>query len=602
MNYAATRQRFNATNEGRSVLPRPRFLSCRIEEEKEKEDEDENRHHPLASGRVALRLLIGLLFCASAWSGFADTLRVTSWHLQPLNAGGAGQTNDSIQQWSATLARLNPDVILLQGVNDWQMCAQLVQALKPAEFNIAICSSFRPAQGQSGGPQQVAILSKPKAYFSWSEAWPGTGENAGQGGFAFAALQAGKTRVGFFCGGFNNGLGPEVQVRPILEQLDAVKRWEANQVQSFVVAASFGSSGKSPVPAAETTVRLLEEAGFVDALMQLPARQRITLAPGPGQPGAATDYLLIEPSVFPNPQIVSAVGSGHYPVTCDLELDLAKATVAWTERARQAELVSQAQAAREQEKRARQDKVAPGEHQAAPEAHSPRSRSLAVRVAEAGPAWLAAMVGIVIALVALVVALAKNRRRPVRAPVLIPENVESAGRPAASFTLVVAPRSATGSGPEPLPRGSDSPPMIQLESSGTQTQSASWQQRALKAEASAERAQAIVRQGVLPHLRRWLKQKLVRKLADDRARLLETQQAATRKVLSVDERLSRIEAQLQQQNRAYERRIEELTCELVAAKEENRELIRARIAQVKAEMETARARLLAQAETPDSEA
>jgi hypothetical protein len=141
--------------------------------------------------------------------------------------------------------------------------------------------------------------------------------------------------------------------------------------------------------------------------------------------------------------------------------------------------------------------------------------------------------------------------------------------------------------------------VIHIEPPDTQTQSAAWQQRALAAEERAERAQAAVRRGVLPHLRRWLRQKMVRKLATDRARLLDTQQAATRKALSVDERLSRIELQLQQQNRAYERRIEGLTCELVAAKEENRELIRARIAQVKLEMEAARARLLAQAEAPE---
>ena len=63
----------------------------------------------------------------------------------------------------------------------------------------------------------------------------------------------------------------------------------------------------------------------------------------------------------------------------------------------------------------------------------------------------------------------------------------------------------------------------------------------------------------------------------------------------MDERLSRIELQLQQQNQTYERRIERLNKELAAAKEESRALIRAQIAAVKAEMQTARARLLAEA-------
>ncbi|HWV99829.1 MAG TPA: endonuclease/exonuclease/phosphatase family protein [Candidatus Acidoferrum sp.] len=533
-----------------------------------------------------MRLSLGLAIATSTLPSLADNLRVTTWNLQSPSAEATGGTNTSIQRWAATLTKLHPDVILLQGVSDWQMCAQLAEALKPAEFNIAICSSFRPAQGQAGGRQQVAILSRQKAYFSWSAAWRTPGDIARQGGFAFAALQAGRLRVGLFCAEFGAGAGLETQVRPLLDELNSVKRWEMNQVQSFVVAATFGDLDKTASTAREKTVRLLEEAGFVDPLLQLPARQRITFIAKAGQPGVTADYLLVEPSIFPSPQIPTTAGWDHNPVTCDLELDSAKAAVAWTERARQAELLSQAQAARSQPPAAAEGSAADGS-------------SLAARFGDTGLVWLVALAGIVLGFVALVVALTKNRKRVPAVPVLIPEHAESAKATGASYTVVVAPRSVTGSSPEAAPRGSASQPVIHIEPPDTQTQSAAWQQRALAAEERAERAQAAVRRGVLPHLRRWLRQKMVRKLATDRARLLDTQQAATRKALSVDERLSRIELQLQRQNRAYERWIEGLTCELVAAKEENRELIRARIAQVKLEMEAARARLLAQAEAPE---
>jgi len=104
-----------------------------------------------------------------------------------------------------------------------------------------------------------------------------------------------------------------------------------------------------------------------------------------------------------------------------------------------------------------------------------------------------------------------------------------------------------------------------------------------------------VRSSVAADLRLWLKQKLLRRLIADRAELLATQQVAATKAMTMEERLARVERQLEQQNDGYLRRIEELTRELLAAKEENRELIRAQIRQVKAEMEAARARLLAQA-------
>lgn len=101
--------------------------------------------------------------------------------------------------------------------------------------------------------------------------------------------------------------------------------------------------------------------------------------------------------------------------------------------------------------------------------------------------------------------------------------------------------------------------------------------------------------GLIRELSAWLKHKLVRKLVADRAQLLEAQRMATHMATTLDDRLARIEAQIQNQNQAYIRRIEELNQELAAAREENRELIRERIAQVKAEMEAARVRVLAEA-------
>ena len=114
------------------------------------------------------------------------------------------------------------------------------------------------------------------------------------------------------------------------------------------------------------------------------------------------------------------------------------------------------------------------------------------------------------------------------------------------------------------------------------------------------REDAEVRQGVIKELSGWLKQKLVRRLMSDRTQLLEAQHLASRMATSLDGRLARIEAQIQQQNQAYSRRIEELNLELAAAREENRELIRERIAQVKAEMEAARARVIAEANLDNS--
>ena len=97
-----------------------------------------------------------------------------------------------------------------------------------------------------------------------------------------------------------------------------------------------------------------------------------------------------------------------------------------------------------------------------------------------------------------------------------------------------------------------------------------------------------MREGVIANLSRWMKEKLVRRLVADRAELLATQQAAALKVLAVDERLSKIEREIRERNQDYEKRIDDLMKELAVAREENRELIRAKISLVKAEMERER--------------
>lgn len=532
----------------------------------------------LPAASVALALLVLLPSC------LADSLRVTTWNLEPPSAA---PTNEARLQEAATaLKQLNPDVILLQQVRDWKMCAQLAQALKPAAYSVQICSAFRDARTSAPSQQQVAILSKTKAYFSWSEAWRTQGEAGLPGGFAFAALQIGSQRVGFFSvqGGAGSASARSpgqrtavaqaqmASVGQLLEQVGSVSNWVANRVQTFVVAATFDTRAADWSAARDNTLRLLEPAGFGDAFFEMPPAERITVAGKAGQLGATADYILAQPAgCAANPRVTSAAVCAHWPVTCEVELDPAK--------------VAAVQAIRAEALRAREARSA---QPAQPAAAVPQPSTINSQLL-----WAAALGGFV-ALGALGWALARRRNRlapPTPGLLTAGEDMPS------SYTVVVGTRSATEGAsartpPQPAPQ-----PIIHIATaSATQTQAEALRRRALAAEQRADRATAVIRSGLIPHLRQWLKQKLVRKLVTDRARLLETQQAATLKALAVEERLTRIEQQIQRQNASYEARIEKLTRELMVAKEESRELIRARISQVKAEMEAARARLMAQSE------
>jgi len=39
--------------------------------------------------------------------------------------------------------RLNPDIILLQEVRDYEACARLGEAIAPETYHVAICSAFK---------------------------------------------------------------------------------------------------------------------------------------------------------------------------------------------------------------------------------------------------------------------------------------------------------------------------------------------------------------------------------------------------------------------------------------------------------------------------
>ena len=87
---------------------------------------------------------------------------------------------------------------------------------------------------------------------------------------------------------------------------------------------------------------------------------------------------------------------------------------------------------------------------------------------------------------------------------------------------------------------------IETEAS-TQTQSQTWPPRAEAGRVTARMPEAV-REGVIANLSRWLKQKVVQRLVSDRAQLLATQEAAALKMLAVDERLAKVEQQIQQRN------------------------------------------------------
>jgi hypothetical protein len=521
--------------------------------------------------RGAWFLLVTLMLSPAS---FADSIRVTTWSLNTGASGAPGTNETRVAEVAATLKKLDPDVILLQGVPDWKTCDQLVLGLKPSNYSVLVCSAFR--NGSRGGlsQNQVAILSKRKAYFSWTEAWLTSGDERAlaSAGFAFAAMQIGSQRLGFYSlelpaatsGRADARLG-ELPAPKLLAHARSVRSWEANQVEAMVLGGGQASGARDSKGGFQPFFSRLAEAGFGEASGESGVRP--------------ADFLLTEPSGWASPQNVGA-RSENSPVTYILDLDPAK--------------IAAARASAREQLSAR----APGKPNPRAAAESETLAPPRVRVPAFSPGLILAIVmsGLIIFLGVAWTCIRWIRRPLPSAPRLLAENCVSS-----SYTVVVGTQSATGQCPPAAGSSSPPQPVIHLEAPGTtNTHAQALQLRPATSEHHREPATEALRAGLIAELSRWLKQRLLRKLIADRLHLVETQRAAALKASAVEDRLARLEHQIQRQNMGYQQRIEDLTRALIAAKEENRDLIRAQIRQVKAEMEAARARVLAEATENDA--
>jgi hypothetical protein len=116
-----------------------------------------------------------------------------------------------------------------------------------------------------------------------------------------------------------------------------------------------------------------------------------------------------------------------------------------------------------------------------------------------------------------------------------------------------------------------------------------WRQRALDAESRAEKAYAMMRENLAPHLAQTLKEAIVQGLASQRSELLAAQQKAALEISELVRRLDDLQAPVQDRLRTYEKRIEDLEKALAAKSEEYRELLKLKIEMTRRQAEAERA-------------
>jgi len=96
----------------------------------------------------ALVAVLVLFVVGSALGQSPAKIRVTTWNLEWFPNGSAGEATPEkqaqrIQAAADVLKELNPDILLLQEVRDYDACARLGEAIQPGAYTVSICSAFR---------------------------------------------------------------------------------------------------------------------------------------------------------------------------------------------------------------------------------------------------------------------------------------------------------------------------------------------------------------------------------------------------------------------------------------------------------------------------
>lgn len=154
------------------------------------------------SARISLATPL-VVVCAPGESPELAKVLVTTWNLEWFPSGSPHDAAPEIQAQrikaaADVLRPINPDIVLLQEVRDYDVCARLGQAISPGVYHVVICSAFKEPFQSGLGKQQVAILSKHQAQAAWSEPWKSMNGVNPPRGLAFAWFKIGHQDIGVY--------------------------------------------------------------------------------------------------------------------------------------------------------------------------------------------------------------------------------------------------------------------------------------------------------------------------------------------------------------------------------------------------------------------
>jgi endonuclease/exonuclease/phosphatase family metal-dependent hydrolase len=270
----------------------------------------------------------------------AQTVRCTTWNLQWFPNGSAKeasaeQQDQRIKEAADVLRPINPDIVLLQEVRDYDACARLCEAIAPGIYHVAICSAFKEPFQSGLGKQQVAILSKYEAQAAWAEPWKSMNGVDPPRGFAFAWFKIGNENIGVYSVHLKSNLithgdkeaetakniaKREVAVAQLLTHVRDIIEKTMLAIKGIVIGGDFNTNHDQEMFESERTLDSLIGAGYQSGFEELPLEQRITHPGTHGFPDATFDYVFTRDVKASKPIAIQTSASDHWPVTRTLRL------------------------------------------------------------------------------------------------------------------------------------------------------------------------------------------------------------------------------------------------------------------------------------------
>ena len=288
------------------------------------------------TNRALLALLASFVVALALGESPEPTkVRITTWNLEWFPNGSAHDATpeEQAQRIAAAadvLRPINPDIILLQEVRDYDACARLGEAIAPGMYHVAICSAFKEPFQSGLGKQQVAILSKYQAQAAWSEPWKSMNGVDPPRGFAFAWFKIGNEDIGVYSVHLKSNLithgdreaetaknirKREVAVAQLLTHVHDVIGTTMPTIKGIVIGGDFNTNHDQAMFAAERTLDSLADAGYQNGFEGLTLSERVTHPGNHGFPDATFDFVFAKGLTALQPSITRTHASDHWPVT-----------------------------------------------------------------------------------------------------------------------------------------------------------------------------------------------------------------------------------------------------------------------------------------------